>query len=536
MHRGFSQGRGIAEDRLRRVGKTPSRLLCSLAASSRLCRMALLTGAALVALGATASVASAQLHVYVGYADTLRANPTHFPTPWAPVVRVYGNTCVKKTCDNGAVRFVNNDKTPVTIKSVAVKLSTCTYRSWPNNLKVGAGKEIILGNEGRKGMTGCSKKIDGFDTSEVGPHGKYWSGNCHQSGIIPQVIVTTSAGSKTFRDTGKVLNTGGVDSAKCPKGSKNNESSQWTPIGSQRCTGAVLSLAPPSQKHGIHTAATVTATLRNSGGRHCGKPLQGAIIKFRTLSGPNKGKTARIVTNTHGKAPYTYTSTRTGTDRLRASTSNPTGSIHSNAVRVIWVKGHHHGGHRAGTFSCQGTGAQILTLTFAVSNAKDSPCRSAHASVLHVSGKKSLAVTAHAVSSSTLLKAGRLPKAGDTAAAKAKVAKASIGAIPGHKISLGVVTSKVKEVCVRSKSGGLKLARAATSRVASITIDGKKTVIGNKPVKIPLGPLATIWLNRTIRTTHSLTQRAVEIDLAGKVLVILAQAQADYSGSPCSST
>ncbi len=532
MDRGFSQGHPAEVDRPRRGGWGPARLIWS---SSRVCRLVLVTGAALVALGATASVAGAQVRVYVGYADTLRAAPTHFPTPWAPAVRVYGNTCIKKSCDNGAVRLVNDGKKAVTVKSVVVKLSTCTFKSWPKNMKIGAGKEIILGNEGRKGMSGCSKKIDGFDTSEVGPHGRYWSGNCHQSGVVPEVIVTTAGGTKTLHDSGKVLNTGGVDSAKCPKGSKNNESSQWTPIGGQRCPSATLSLAPPSQKHAIHTAATVTATLRNSGGRHCGKPLQGAIVKFRTLSGPNKGKSSKIVTNSRGQAHYTYSSAKIGTDRLRASTRNPTGSINSNAVSVVWVKGHHHGGHRAGTFSCKGTGAQVLTLMFAVSNAKDSPCRTSHADVLHVSGKKSLAITAHAVSSATKLKAGKLPKAGDTAATQARVAKASIGAIPGHKISLGVVSSKVTEMCVRSKSGGLKLARAATSTVASITIDGKKMIIGNKAVKIPLGPLATIWLNRTIRTKHSLTQRAVQIDLGGKMLVILAQSQADYTGSPCSS-
>src|SRR5205085_9802052 len=121
--------------------------------------------------------AAAQLNVYVGYADTLRANPAHFPTPWAPSVHVYGSNCAKKhACDNGTIRLVNNSKKNVTIKSVVVKFGTCTFNSWPHNLKIRPGKQIVLSNEGRRRMKGCSKRINGFDGSEIGPHGKSWNG------------------------------------------------------------------------------------------------------------------------------------------------------------------------------------------------------------------------------------------------------------------------------------------------------------------------------------------------------------------------
>lgn len=489
----------------------------------------------MVVLGASASGAAAQLGVYVGYADTLRANPTHFPTPWAPEVHVDGATCLKKTCDNGAIRLVNNDKKPVKVKSVVVKLGTCSYNSWPHNFSIGSGKQVILGNEGHKGETGCSKRIGGFDTSDVGPHGRYWSGHCNSSGIVPEVVIATASGTTKLRDTGRVLNTGGIDKAKCPKGTgSHNESEQWTPIGSKPCPTAVLRLAPPTQTRHVHTAATVTATLRNSGGPHCGRPLQGAVVRFRVLSGPNQGKTAGVVTNKSGKAQFTYTSAHTGIDTLQASVKNPTGRLFSNKVKVKWLTAPHRR-HRAGTFSCEGTGATLLTLTFAVANPMDSPCRTHSASVASVSGKKSLAVTAHAVSASTLLKAGRLAQAGDTAQATARVAKATIGAIPGHRISLGVVTSTVTERCVKSGSG-LKLVRTSKSSVANLKIDGKKTKIINKPEKIPLGPLATIWLNRIVRQGHTLMRRAVQIDLGGKTILILAQSQTDYTGSPCSNT
>jgi hypothetical protein len=488
----------------------------------------------MVALGLTASGAAASVGVYVGYADTLRANPTHFPTPWAPEVHVYGNTCLKKTCDDGAVRLVNNGKSAVTIKSVVVKLSTCTFNSWPHNIKIRAGKEVILGNEGRKGMSGCSSKIHGFDTSEVGPHGRNWNGHCNRDGVIGKVLVTTASGTSTLKDKGQVLNTGGFDRGACKKipKSQRNESSSWAPIGTRRCPGAVLSLAPPSQRRHVHTAATVVATLRNS----CDHPIQGAPIGFRVLSGPNRHKTGRSVTNKRGRAPFTYTSRKIGTDHLRASTHNPVGTISSNEVRVIWVKGKpHRPGHRAGTFSCKGTGATVLTLTFAVANPMDSPCKAHYASVAKVSGRKSLKVTAKGVASSTFLNAGKRAKAGNNAEATAKVARAVIGAIKGNHIALGAVTSQVDETCVKSGSG-LKLVRKAESKVVGLKIGTKRYPIITTPVKIPLGPLATIWLNRTIKMGNTLMRRGVQIDLAGKMILVLAQSQADFTGRPCSNT
>lgn len=511
------------------------KLCAPLPAVGRIWRTLVLTGVAMVAIGATASAASAQVGVYVGYADTLRAVPTHFPTPWAPEVHVYGNNCLNKKhpCDGGVIRLQNNGKSPLKIKSVVVKLSTCTFNSWPHGMVIRAGKQIILGNEGRKGERGCPKKAVGFDTSDIGPHGRYWSGHCTRDHMIPKILVTTATGTKTFYDRGQVLNTGGYDTGECPKGT--NESEQWVLIGHKICPSATLSLAPPRQKHHVRTAAAVTATLRNSGGPHCGRPLQGAIIKFRVLSGPNRGKTGSSVTNKKGKAPFVYSGRKIGIDRLQAGAKNAVGTIRSNKVTVIWVKHPVRPGHRAGTFSCKGTGATLLTLTFAVANPLDSPCKARTASVVNISGKKSLKVTAKAVSATTFLNAGRLAKAGDNAGADAKVVKAAIGAIKGHHIAVGVVTSQVRESCVKS-GPGLRLVGKAKSRVAGLIIGTKKYGVITTPVKIPLGPLATIWINRTIRIGTTLMQRGVQIDLAGKTIVVLAQSQADFKGRPCANT
>jgi hypothetical protein len=84
---------------------------------------ALLMGAAVWSPGAAHAAGGVQ--VFVGYADDARANAVNFPTPWdgSPGVTFSGCT---GTCsfDAGAVRIVNNSASPVTIDSVAVKVSS----------------------------------------------------------------------------------------------------------------------------------------------------------------------------------------------------------------------------------------------------------------------------------------------------------------------------------------------------------------------------------------------------------------------------
>lgn len=512
----------------RRLGRSSEVLRHYAPRTGGLRRILLLTGIALVALGATASGAAAQLNVYVGYADTLRAKPAHFPTPWAPAVHVDGTNCVKAACDSSTLRLVNNDKKTVTVKSVVVKFSTCTFNSWPHNLKIRPGKQVILSSEGRgKGMQGCSKKIDGFDGSEIGPHGKYWNGHCNQSHVIPEVFVTTSSGTSKFHDTGQVLNSGGVDRAKCAK-TKSNESTQWSLIGRRACPSATLTLKPSSQKVALGSKAKLTATLRNSGGKHCGQPLRGATVTFRILKGPNSGKRGSAVTNSRGKAVFTYTGSKKGTDQVQASAKNPAGRINSKKAKVIWSEPAH--GHRAGTFSCRATGANLLGSTFAVANPIDSPCATHEASVVKVGPV--LKTKAGVIKSNTLRKYGSSPKPGDTAEATSNVANATTGLLGGKPIRIGAMKSTATDTCA-AKGSKLSLAQTGTSTVAYIIINGKKTVVGNKSMTIPLG-IATIYLNRTIQSGNVLTQRAVEIDIGGNTpSVILAQSEVDFTGNPC---
>jgi len=185
--------------------------------------------------------------------------------------------------------------------------------------------QVISGPSG-----GCP--ADGsFDTSDVGPDGANWSGNCTQSGVVPTVEFSIDGVVSTLSDTGKILNTGGVDGASCGMG---NESQQWAPIGSVSCPGATLSLAPPTQTDAVGSSATVTATLANS----CGDPLQGAQIDFAVASGPDAGVSGSAVSDASGNAVFSYTGAAVGTDVLGASTTNPAGTISSNTVDVVWIK------------------------------------------------------------------------------------------------------------------------------------------------------------------------------------------------------
>ncbi len=293
---------------------------------------------AIVCAGFAASGARAAggVNVFVGYADNLRANPVNFPTPWQGGTGVIYEGCSpSSSCvfDAGAVRVVNNTHGALTVNSVVLHFSAaCTYNIWPHNVALPAGHELIVTQTKSGSGDGCSPSTGHMDSSDIGPGGVKWSGNCHQSGVIPKVDVTLDGTDSTFTDSGKVLNTGGVDRAFCGP-HKGNESTQWTLIGNQPCPGANLTLVPPSQTHMVGTTATVTARLTNG----CGTGLQGADIKFKATAGPNAGTTGSGATDATGRASFSYSSVKVGTDTLQASTSNPAGTITSNTVQVTWT-------------------------------------------------------------------------------------------------------------------------------------------------------------------------------------------------------
>ena len=69
-----------------------------------------------------------------------------------------------------------------------------------------------------------------------------------------------------------------------------------------------------------------------------GEPLANQPIDFRVVTGPNTGKTGRVNSNASGVASFSYISTVTGTDTVRASITNSTGGVlTSNDVKSIWI-------------------------------------------------------------------------------------------------------------------------------------------------------------------------------------------------------
>ena len=280
------------------------------------------------------AAASSNIGVWVAYADSVRADATNFPTPWFGSPQITFEGCAPTSVcqyDAGAIRIVNNSGSTVRVNAIAVHIDTCTYTGWPA-ADLAPGANLIVTQLGTGEGAGCTGPTPtGFDTSDIGPGGSTGVGNCTNNGLVPVVDVTVDNQTTSYRDTGQVLNSAGVDPGSCP--GLANESSQWTRIGTGPCHGSAVTLVPLTQTHQILSTATVTATFTNS----CGQPLSNTAVNFAILSGPNAGGSGSGVTDANGQAPFSYSSSKLGTDTLRASVSNLAGSINSNTVTVTWT-------------------------------------------------------------------------------------------------------------------------------------------------------------------------------------------------------
>jgi YD repeat-containing protein len=161
--------------------------------------------------------------VFVGYADSLRAN-SFFPNPWQGASNVVFEGCTGScTFDAGAIRIDNPTSNSLNIQQVTVTVgSGCTFALWPSNMTLPAGQTMILTQEGSGASSGCAQG-NLFDTSDAPAI------SCTPDGIIPVAQITINGIVTTYSDTRQVLNTGGVDLAGCPAGS--NESHQWQLVG-----------------------------------------------------------------------------------------------------------------------------------------------------------------------------------------------------------------------------------------------------------------------------------------------------------------
>lgn len=98
--------------------------------------------------------------------------------------------------------------------------------------------------------------------------------------------------------------------------------------------GAGIVLGPAAATNPVNTNHTLTATVQDANGH----PVQGVTVTFTVNSGPNAGLSGTGVTDVHGHATFTYSSSLVGTDTFTASFIDALGVTQtSNAATKTWV-------------------------------------------------------------------------------------------------------------------------------------------------------------------------------------------------------
>jgi hypothetical protein len=193
--------------------------------------------------------------IYLAYVDNYHdaAGTTipWAPTPWAgdPSVVFVGCTtaadCGKY--DGGAIRIDNaaTNTGTLTLDSASVAIGACTFNPWTALLPQAAapGESLVLTQTGLLGPpmpAPCREAIDpmvwdytNFDTSERPGDNRGFPTfadrkfDCNTTtGATPVITLNFAGGiTLTVNDTGKVLNTGGIDSQAC---FGINEATPWT--------------------------------------------------------------------------------------------------------------------------------------------------------------------------------------------------------------------------------------------------------------------------------------------------------------------
>jgi RHS repeat-associated protein len=294
--------------------------------------------------------------VYIGYGDTTRLpnNQFHyFPYPWGGSPGVAFEGCSPaENCqfDGGAVRVDNTTNHPMTVDDLHVVFATtagpyapynCTFDIWPNQTNgnpvvLAPGSTAIYAQEGSGASSGCGQGSE-FDTSDVPNTG------CTQSQITPVVQVDIGGTTTSYDDTGKILNTAGVDKASCSPGNANNESTPWTRVGGPGVgadvplpPSASLTLAPIAAVNGgpltdeVGTSQPFTVSAVGSDGH----PISGITVNL-VGTGANPVR-LQALTDGSGIAHFSYTGTAAGTDTLAASANYQGLELASGQTTVTW--------------------------------------------------------------------------------------------------------------------------------------------------------------------------------------------------------
>ena len=167
---------------------------------------------ALVLVPGSPATAASNVHamkVFVSYADDLRGGPS-LPSPWDGDNGVHF-IGAGDIFDAGAIRIVNPSRQPLRIDDVSVDVGSAHYDLWGSYPIVVDGKSSLILTQ--------TTEFD-LDTSEPSVT------TCDPTGEIPLVhIVVGSRNPKTrtFTDSGQVLNTGGVDPGSCTLASEGHD-------------------------------------------------------------------------------------------------------------------------------------------------------------------------------------------------------------------------------------------------------------------------------------------------------------------------
>ena len=120
------------------------------------------------------------------------------------------------------------------VTSAKVVIGPCTYEPWPGlKATILPGGNLILTQTGKHKCSTVTEDQDNFDTSEsfdASPQFKTHKekgGACESDGFIPVITLTINGQTVTLKDTGQILNWGGIDPDIC---TKTTEFKNWVQV------------------------------------------------------------------------------------------------------------------------------------------------------------------------------------------------------------------------------------------------------------------------------------------------------------------
>ena len=139
-------------------------------------------------------------------------------------------------------------------------------------------------------------------------------------------ILTDATGKAAYTFNGNLAGTDTVE-ASILMGNGTYQSSN--PVTVTWTAPKTLSLTPYSAIHTPGEPATVTAALN--------QPLAGIAVTFRVVNGPTVGRTGQAITDSAGRASFTYTVANPGVDTLQATAVVSGETLSSNLAAVEWT-------------------------------------------------------------------------------------------------------------------------------------------------------------------------------------------------------